>query len=84
MAARTYKMTAWKPEPGGAVPTTRRYDDPLDALVGAMAHLLRGYQVRLSDAVVRWFEANPAPLLEAMPDAAAALRRAQRTGEAGA
>ncbi|MBO0813826.1 MAG: hypothetical protein J2P30_01530 [Actinobacteria bacterium] len=70
MAAPAYKMTAWKVEPGGAAPATRRYDDPLEALVGAMAHLLRGYQVRLSDTCVAWFRDNP------LPEAAAALRQA--------
>ena len=54
-----YSVLAWK----GAQKTPSRfgYDDPLDALTGAVEYLKAGYQVRLTDSAVQWFEHQPVP-----------------------
>jgi hypothetical protein len=53
--AGQFKVIAFKPEPGGAVPVVRRYDTPAGALAAALSRLLEGYQVRLSDNAIEAF-----------------------------
>jgi hypothetical protein len=54
-----YSVLAWR----GAqkVPSRFGYHDPLDALTGAIEYLKAGYQVRLTDSCVEWFEHQPVP-----------------------
>jgi hypothetical protein len=56
---RPYSVLAWK----GSQKTPSRfgYTDALDALTGAVEYLKAGYQVRLTDSCVEWFEHQPVP-----------------------
>jgi hypothetical protein len=44
---------------GDTVPRKLWYDSPIDALTAAVEYLKKGFQARLSDGAVRYFEALP-------------------------
>ena len=55
----TYAVLAWKGMQ--ATPSRLNYGDPIVALTNAIEYLKAGYQVRLSNACVEWYECQPVP-----------------------
>jgi hypothetical protein len=57
--AAAYSVLAWKGTQ--ATPSRFGYTDPITALTNAVEYLKAGYQVRLSDTAVEWYQHQPVP-----------------------